>query len=93
MEGWAPTALAGGDVLRWGAGAVVCFPWTNARLLATIQSEPVGKPWNKTIWNPWLNVLRWKCGCGCRDSRVVVVKVVVVKAVVVVVIVVWLWLS
>ena len=34
--GYSPAALAGADVIRWGVGAVVCFPSTNARLLATV---------------------------------------------------------
>ena len=36
MLGYSPAALAGADVIRWGVGAVVCFPSTNARLLATV---------------------------------------------------------
>uniref|UniRef100_UPI00358EBE66 kinesin-like protein kif7 n=1 Tax=Myxine glutinosa TaxID=7769 RepID=UPI00358EBE66 len=32
----------------------------NPRLLLAIRGESVGKRWNKTTWNSWLNVLRWK---------------------------------
>ena len=36
MLGYSPAALAGADVIRCGVGAIVCFPSTNARLLATV---------------------------------------------------------